>query len=885
MSKPIKYGLPVILLFLTAAMSFGKGIKYSGYVADSISHSPIIGAVAMIFSPTDTLYATTDEEGGFVFPEAPDTPVVFEISHISYAPFRIETSLTSGQPELFFLERQDRTLKNAIVTSSAPVFTFDGDTLVYNVAATQEIFDGEMLGDVLGKLPAVENDGLLKIMGKAVSRAYINGRLIFGENTDDALRYLSGKEVISIKVYDETPMSERHRKYKSGDKERVINVKTRNRIDFVSSGHLLASYGRNFVSVGDDSDNRYTGGGSLNFFSEQWQIKTDAAIDNTGRENDPGKLLLTNAASSSYNRNINAGISAVRTFDIPKLYSIGFDYRYDNNVERDTSFSETVYSPSETFTERIYNNATRSLLRTGRHTASLKISSYDFITANLLFSADDNLSDYHSRMLSLTDGVNETVTQSTVSDRRSYSFSGNLVSGFEIGTRLFSLPSLDFSFANGTGSNIQIDTTATGIDRYLSDPTGKSYRIEAHIPLHYNFGDMHGIEMQYSLNVEKRKQQELRYLNAIDEANLDNLTSNGYTYDYTKHTATFRYRKNFLLIELPVMFSSQNQDRTLPAAENISHSYISFCPHVSYAISNFAKGRNHSFSFIVLNNLPSLEQSNPYINACNPLFISQGNPDLKQSITYKLSYNGNFLVGTRHSIQTTMTLNAVSNQIVEDRRFFATAGTVNGYTVPAGSSFSTYTNISGTWEVDFQLFYTTYFRRIKTKLDLRTDYTYDHSPALIEGEKIFSDRHNPKVRLTFTSTVSKNHKIVLRSITSNTYNHSREYGSVDYFDQSVSVSSENRFAKRFFLNAMWTYQVRIPVVGSMKISSNVLNAVAGVNFMKDNRLSASISCYDILDRTSSYSSAAAQNYVRTSFSPFLGRFWAVNLIWRFNTTE
>lgn len=218
MSKTIKYGLPVILLFLTAAASFGKGIKYSGYVADSISHSPIIGAVAMIFSQTDTLYATTDEEGGFVFPEAPDTPVVFEISHISYAPFRIETSLKPGQPELFFLERQDRTLKNAIVTSSAPVFTFDGDTLIYNVAATQEIFDGEMLGDVLGKLPAVENDGLLKIMGKAVSRAYINGRLIFGENTDDALRYLSGKEVISIKVYDETPRSERHRKYKSGKK-------------------------------------------------------------------------------------------------------------------------------------------------------------------------------------------------------------------------------------------------------------------------------------------------------------------------------------------------------------------------------------------------------------------------------------------------------------------------------------------------------------------------------------------------------------------------------------------------------------------------------------------------------------------------------------------
>ena len=114
----------------------------------------------------------------------------------------------------------------------------------------------------------------LKIMGKAVSRAYINGRLIFGENTDDALKYLSGKEVISIKVYDETPMSERHRKYKSGRKERVINVKTRNRIDFVSSGHLLASYGRNFIAAGDDSDNRYTGGGALNFFSEKLQIKT-----------------------------------------------------------------------------------------------------------------------------------------------------------------------------------------------------------------------------------------------------------------------------------------------------------------------------------------------------------------------------------------------------------------------------------------------------------------------------------------------------------------------------------------------------------------------------------------------------------------------------------
>lgn len=884
MSKPIKYGLPAILLFLTAAVSFGKGIKYSGYVADSISHSPIIGAVAMIFSQTDTLYATTDEEGGFVFPEAPDTPVVFEISHISYAPFRIETSLKPGQPELFFLERQDRTLKNAIVTSSAPVFTFDGDTLIYNVAATQEIFDGEMLGDVLGKLPAVENDGLLKIMGKAVSRAYINGRLIFGENTDDALRYLSGKEVISIKVYDETPMSERHRKYKSGKKERVINVKTRNRIDFVSSGHLLASYGRNFVSAGDNSDNRYTGGGALNFFSEQWQIKTDAAIDNTGRENDPGKLLLTNAASSSYNRNINAGISAVRTFDIPKLYSIGFDYRYDNNVERDTSFSETVYSPSETFTERIYNNATRGLLRTGRHTASLEINSYDFITANLFFSADDNRSDYHSRMLSYSDGLNETISQNTVSDSRSYDFSGHVGGTFGI-NHFVTGPDISFSFSNSDGSTIQKDTTATGIDTYISEPIGRSYNISANIPVDYRFEDGKSIGLSYKLDIDRQTRRELRYLNAVDAANLDNLTSNDYTYDYTSHTASLNFKYKNLQIMLPAVFSIQNQDRILPQAENLGHSYISFNPYISYVWMNFAKGWSVSVLLFKSSRLPSLEQSNPYINARNPFIVMQGNPDLKQSSTYTLTVNGNILAGSKHGINFHVSASAVTDNVVYDRRFFTTDTETNGYMVPAGSTYSTYTNVSGTWNADAYVEYKTYFRRIRTNFDLHLSYRYDRTPTLIEGEKIISDRHHPELQLTFTGTISRNHRLVLKSVSSNTYNYSREYGTVDYFDQAVSLSSENKFAKRFFLNAMWTYQVRIPVVGSVKISSNVLNAVAGVYFTKKNRLSASISCYDILNRTNPYSSVAAQNYVRTSFSPFFGRYWAINLTWRFNSTE
>lgn len=58
--------------------------------------------------------------------------------------------------------------------------------------------------NIVEQLPGTETDDhSVKIMGKQVTKTYIDGRLIFGSDPMAALKNLSATDVLKIKAYDE----------------------------------------------------------------------------------------------------------------------------------------------------------------------------------------------------------------------------------------------------------------------------------------------------------------------------------------------------------------------------------------------------------------------------------------------------------------------------------------------------------------------------------------------------------------------------------------------------------------------------------------------------------------------------------------------------------
>ena len=88
-----------------------------------------------------------------------------------------------------------------------------------------------------------------------------------------------------------------------------------------------------------------------------------------------------------------------------------------------------------------------------------------------------------------------------------------------------------------------------------------------------------------------------------------------------------------------------------------------------------------------------------------------------------------------------------------------------------------------------------------------------------------------------------------------------------------------------FINGQYVYSLRHPFEGgASKLQDHMLNAIVGF-VIKKSGVEINLTCYDILNRTSSFKTTVLRNYTQTSFSPDFGRIWMVTAVWRFNSTQ
>ena len=88
-----------------------------------------------------------------------------------------------------------------------------------------------------------------------------------------------------------------------------------------------------------------------------------------------------------------------------------------------------------------------------------------------------------------------------------------------------------------------------------------------------------------------------------------------------------------------------------------------------------------------------------------------------------------------------------------------------------------------------------------------------------------------------------------------------------------------------FINADYSYVMRHPFEGAGRpLHDHRLNAMAGFRIAKSG-VEINLSCYDILNMTSSFKTTVISNYTQTTFNPNFGRIYLVTVLWRFNSTQ
>lgn len=221
------------------------------------------------------------------------------------------------RPAVFNLRKRARVLSEAVVTGTMLKFVHHGDTLVYNAAAIQ-LEEGDMLGNLIQKLPGaqIDNNGNISVNGRRIESLLINGKDFFNGNIDQALAALPAYTVDKIKAYEKQGERSLTAGLDMKDKKYVMDVRLKRDYNKVWVGNVFAAGGtdsryRLLANVGrfDDrqSVNVLAQTNNVNERSTMW----DRQIGN--RTIDEG-IVYTRSAIANYhfeqNQNLNFGLSA-----------------------------------------------------------------------------------------------------------------------------------------------------------------------------------------------------------------------------------------------------------------------------------------------------------------------------------------------------------------------------------------------------------------------------------------------------------------------------------------------------------------------------------------------------------------------------------------------
>ena len=889
-------------LFIPAnVLAQGKNIIEGSVLAagsDIGSIMSVPGAVVSLIMPSDTIYTVAGASGDFILKTSYAGKALLKVEHLSYKDYYKDIDITSGSEQtlLITLEEKKENISASKVTGKAPVLEFIGDTLKYNVAATQRIGEDDMLGDVLMRLPGVlMQDGRLMVMGKDVSKIYIDGRLLFGENTKDPVVYLSAKEVINLKVYEQ--LNKRIQPGLAGlaPTERVINIETRSKLRFVAVAHASVGGGGTMKSNNDETDLRYLGGAASNYFSEKILYSVNAYLNNVGKSNEYSARTVLGEIPGTYSRRGYAGGRFIKKWNDPELgESLSASYSYSNEKTFSRSSQETEYIGDKLSSKHIYISKSKQESQTGFHNASLTFTPAVFskiptISINAsLKDSEANRNASHSDIL----GIVESSANNRSADRGRDGFLTFSLNKLAMPLMPhFSLTyNITGSFRNSSGREEYINNINGSLKTpIIAEPFSRDISFSVSPSLSYHLNNRKGsFGLEYSFEYDKSVIDLKRYLGSIALGNLNPLISNVQTYDYIKNKAklSFRSSDNGYSYDIGVeaCLASHNSDASLPYSNTNNKLYLDIFPSISLS---FYRGMRWMAYLNIYGNsgYPSNEQLSSYINDSNPLLILKGDPSLRQSRRFQSSFSMDNALSSSISMHTKIRGGLVFDDIVADRSYYALGALIDGYNIPAGASLLTYKNMNGGFNAEAENQYSFYIRPLKSKIYMGLVYGFLRKPSMIDNRSYMLDSQHAGVDFKLETNYSErfSQKIFVKPMYK--WESSSLFESYKSKGLRIGLVSHNMLTKNLFIDGNYNYSFESSSSGStFSISKHQVDIVAGYRFL-GRRCELNLSLYDLLNNLPAFKIDVKENNRTTTFTPNLGRIYLISFVYRFNSSQ
>jgi hypothetical protein len=919
--KNISWYLFLILIGFTSGLSAQTPSKVTikSAIRDT-SNAEVPFATVMLLTPRDSTlvnFTTSDVKGVFAFNNVKNIPYLLKISHISYLPHQEMIAVSSTAINDLGIVRVkpiSMALMEVVVRAAKAPLRIRGDTVEYD-ATTFKVPPGSTVEDLLRRLPGIEVDaeGNIKTQGKDVKRVFVDGKTFFGDDPKSVTKNLGAETVSKVQVYDEKSEQTKLTGVDDGTKEKSMNLELKEEYKKGSFGKITLAGGTDERWASRANYNRFNDKNQLSFIGYanninqtgvNWEDYGEFKGQNTFNDYDNGDFGFSSGGGRYFS--FNGDDSPMNRFDgrgFTKNFGAGTNYNYDNKKTKfnasyfynQTKLNLDQYSFKQTFLgdSSFFNNDTISQgdFR-GNHSIGTRFekeldsNNIIIVKANLRLSTSSSTSSQRqlysgsgeipSNRLTMDNGNNLDswrVTSASIFRHRFKKKSRSLAAsvGYNISRsdgsdNLFSLN--EFFKATTVTEQIRIlkrnarenDASQFKSSLLYTEPLSKKWYWESF----YNFSmSNNGVNRQ------------VKDSNSVRIPDL----SVYYTNDvlYNRLGSSIRFSDKGLNIAMGAAVQQLQLkgnyaiDRDMPYIDTLKRKFNNWTPNISASYQlprDMWLSANYGYEV----SEPSITDLQSVPNADNPLYRSEGNPNLQPERAHSLGLNFNYWnpssfaslgIGSNYNIYDQ---NIVYNQLIEVIDSVGIRTTTRPDNIKGGSNFSTYV-----WSS---------FPIIKTKftIDMNGSLNVGNSPAYVNNLK--NETRNKGYSFDFGINLTPTPKLIIymsEGINFNDITYSiRKEQNQKIRNYETYASIKWQFASKFFFESNFNYAIykndKFNFNRNMPIWNGSVRRLLG----KRNRLEVRLAAFDILNKRVYINQNGSANYISHTSAPTLARYYMLS---------
>jgi hypothetical protein len=932
-----------IIFVLIAVLSLtarAQVTSLQGRVLDGRAKSPMVGATVRLINSNDTtkiLIATTSADGSFIIPGPGLHAYDLEITYIGYVPIAKFVRITEPHMSLgdILMTQSVVPLSEVLVQGKAIPAIQKADTTELNAKAFKTNPDADA-GDLLAKMPGITVDnGAVKAQGEDVQQVLVDGKPFFGSDPTLALRNLPADAIDKIQVYDKMSDQAEFTGFDDGQAIKTINIVTR-------PERRNRQFGKGYAGAGDEE--RYLAGGGVNSFQGDRRISVIGLSNNVNQQNFSTQDLLGVIGNANQRGGFGGGggrrggggggggfggpggggppgggnignFLIGQQSGITTTSSLGLNFTdtwwsrlemnqsYFFNVthgENDQKLNRRYYGTPDSIT--LYNENSNSDSRNYNHRIDTRME-YTPDSSNSIIE-QPRLYFQNNRASSLLDGTNTLSTSEPVSltennnqsNTSGYNLSNHLIFRHKLGApgRTISIDfgaginrkqgtSLQQSFSEYFRDSANVKDTSNLQTPILTDGYSLSSRLAYTEPI----AASSMIQLTYNPSYTSNEADNRKYrFNSQTQtySDLVNSLSNTYRNEYITNNAGVGYR--FRATGLNIMAGASYQVASLrgqqdfPFSNSLAKTFYNILPNAMLTY-NAAAHSNIRIFYRTSTSPPQISQMQNVVDNTNPLLLTTGNPDLKQSLSSsfisRLSFTNQ---GDARSLFIFFTLSNTRDYIGNYTLTAANDTVVNrGIRLNRGTQLSYPVNLDGYWNVQTFLTYGIPAQIISSNVNLNSEFTYTRTPGLINGGLNLANTFIYSAGTTLGSNISENVDFTL-SYTGN-YTISRNTLEPDQDSHYFYHTANMKFNLLFWDGMVFRNEMSNILYTGLSSSYNqnylLWNIALGKKFLSDQKGEIRLTVTDLLNQNKSVNRTITETYVEDTQNEVLGRYSMLTL--------